>query len=411
MRKKQVRLTMFMVLVGILFTFGLSYAQTPPTLLVVVRASDDSLWKMICDETACSSFSSFPGLFRYQPTVTWDETAQEWVLVGTASNNTIWMSTFDKNGNFNNDWAPLPGLTPSPAGASAGTPRGVTRTVNCPTQSLQAEINAANPGDVINVTGTCNENITFLHEKQRITIDGGNVATINGPSSSNSTVMVRGANGIVIQNFTITGGARGIQLWRGASATINHNTIQSTGGQGIVVGSSSHGVIKNNTIQNNPGTGIMVEENSQVRIGFDTTSDSTSSPNTIQNNGQNNGGRGILVWKGSTAWIVGNTIASNGSDGIGVMRLSEATISSNTINANAGSGIYVSHNSGITLGEDNPTNFLGYPNYTTSNNTEYGIRCSMGAYVRGHLGSSNQINGNSGQQTISSNCPQDLTTP
>jgi len=173
MRKKNFGL---MVLVGLfifVLGFGLSYAQNPPTLLVVVRADDDSLWKMTCDEVACTPFEWFPGQFRYQPTVGWDETAQEWVLVGTAAVGTIWMSTFDNQGNFNDDWKQVPGITPSPAGVAGGTPRGITRTVNCPTQSLQTAIDASNPGDVINVTGTCNENVTILHEKQRITLDGG----------------------------------------------------------------------------------------------------------------------------------------------------------------------------------------------------------------------------------------------
>ena len=40
---------------------------------------------MTCDEVGCSPFSGFPGMFRYQPTVTWDEKAEEWVIVGTAS--------------------------------------------------------------------------------------------------------------------------------------------------------------------------------------------------------------------------------------------------------------------------------------------------------------------------------------
>jgi len=328
--------------------------------------------------------------------------------VGVAAANSIWMATFDKQGNFNNNWQSVPGATPSPAGVAGGTPKAVTRTVNCPGQSLQAAVDSAKAGDVINVTGTCDENVTILHEKQRITLDGGNVATLNGTIATSPTVMVRGGNGILIQNFTITGGARGVQLWRGASATINHNTIQSTAGQGIVIGSSSHGVIKNNTIQNNPSLGILVEENSQARIGFDTTSDSTSSPNTIQNNGS----RGIQVWKGSTAWILNNTIYQNNGGGIGVFRLSEATISSNTINFNTGNGINVGQNSGIQLGEDNPANFIGYPNMTTVNNLGYGIQCTMGGYVRGHLGNSpNQINGGAGQLDINTNCPQSLVTP
>src|SRR4030042_386788 len=109
MRKKQVGRTVSVVLISILLVFGLSWAQNPPTLLVVVRGLDNTLWKMTCDEVACTPWANFLGELGYPPTVTWDETAQEWVVVGTALNNTIWMGTFDKQGNFNNDWQQLPG--------------------------------------------------------------------------------------------------------------------------------------------------------------------------------------------------------------------------------------------------------------------------------------------------------------
>lgn len=118
MKKRQAGFMVFGFLFFILLSFGLSWAQNP-TMLIVVRSEIDTLWKMTCDEVGCSPFSSFPGLLRYQPTVTWDEATQEWVVVGTASDNTIWMSTFDNQGNFNNDWHPLPGMTPSPAGLSS----------------------------------------------------------------------------------------------------------------------------------------------------------------------------------------------------------------------------------------------------------------------------------------------------
>ncbi|NWG04286.1 MAG: tail fiber domain-containing protein [Syntrophaceae bacterium] len=130
MKEKHVGKMVLAVLFFVFLSFGLSWGQNPPVLLVVVRALDDTLWKMTCDEVACSPFSSFPGLFRYQPTVTWDEGAQEWVIVGTASDNTIWMATFNKNGSFNNDWQSLPGLTPSPAGAS-GSFYGVLGKLSC----------------------------------------------------------------------------------------------------------------------------------------------------------------------------------------------------------------------------------------------------------------------------------------
>jgi hypothetical protein len=118
MREKHVCNMVLAVLFLVLFSFGLSWGQNPPTLLVVVRASDDSLWKMTCDEAGCSQFANFPGRVGSQPTVTWDEKAQEWVIVGTASDNSIWMASFNKNGTFNNDWVSVPGRTPSPAGTS-----------------------------------------------------------------------------------------------------------------------------------------------------------------------------------------------------------------------------------------------------------------------------------------------------
>ena len=43
MREKHGCKVVLAVLFLVLFSFGLSWAQTPPTMLVVVRASDDSL--------------------------------------------------------------------------------------------------------------------------------------------------------------------------------------------------------------------------------------------------------------------------------------------------------------------------------------------------------------------------------
>ena len=284
---------------------------------------------------------------------------------------------------------------------------GQTIAVNCPGQSLQAAVNTAQPGDIINVTGTCNENITILEDKTRLTLDGQNVATINGSVNAN-TVAIQG-KGILIQNFTINGGSYGVLERRTASAIINHNIIQNATQWGISMSMGSFAIITNNTIQNN-ANGIYIGDTSNGRIGFATTSDSAPSPNTIQNNG----GYGIEVMRGASAHIVSNTIAGNGSDGIGVFRLSQADIDGNTINNNTGNGINVGTNSGIQLGENNPgTNFFYQPNTTTVNNLGYGINCGMGAYVQGHLGSTNQIMGNSGQTTNPwpGSCPQSLVTP
>jgi parallel beta-helix repeat protein len=280
-----------------------------------------------------------------------------------------------------------------------------TRTVTCPGESLQAAVGAANPGDTINVTGTCSENVTIDNKKINLTLDGQNVATINGPDSGIATLIVRGTN-IVIRNFEITGGASGVFLRQGAEAVINNNNIHNTTRSGISM-EQSFAAIKSNNIHNNPGDGIFVSDNSAALIGVDGTNNTSPSPNTIQNNGN----RGIVITRTSNARIVSNIISGNTNDGIVVARASQADIASNTINSNGGNGISVSQNSGIELGEDNPVTFYDQPNVTTVNNVNFGIGCSLGGYVKGHLGSVNQINGVAGQTSIAGNCPLNLVTP
>ena len=286
-----------------------------------------------------------------------------------------------------------------------------------------AAFNSANPGDTISVTGSCSENILVRNEKTRIVLNGNNSASINGPSSATPTIRVRG-KGIAILNFTsLSGGSNVISVERGGNAVIRDNTIQNAGSRGVVVTQFGFAVITNNTIQNNPSDGILINSGSSAHIGFDQTSDVAASPNTIQGNGS----RGIQVTRGSIARIYGNTIQNNANDGVGVFRNSTVDLSSNTIenngtsfgtgcngNSNGCNGVSAAHNSHVNLGEDNPVDFTDQPNITdpAKKNGNFGIRCVAGANIRGHLGSSNQLNGNQGQfgggssaDTFGGNCP------
>ncbi len=276
--------------------------------------------------------------------------------------------------------------------------------VACPVDSLQAAVEIAQPGDFVMVSGTCNENVLIRNDTQRIAIQANGSATLNGPSSSEPTLNVRGKS-VVIQGFTITGGSRGVQVNRNSNAVITDNTIQATGGDGVIVDELAFAVIKNNVIQNNPGNGILVSENAVARIGFLHPEDTAASPNTINNNG----GRGIMVSRSSSARIIGNTISNNTSDGILVTRNAQADIASNAIDANGGSAVNVSENGSVIMGEPSPTNFFQQPNTTTSNNAGYGIRCDQGGAVRVVLGSTNQVNGAAGQLNLSASCPFNLS--
>lgn len=106
-------------LLGLLGASG-SFAAEPDQL-IVVRSSDNTLWKATCTALVCSSFSKIPGLFLSQPTVTWSEHVQRWFVWGTGTDSRVWRASFDRLGAFLNDWSvPVAGSTPSPPAAAGG---------------------------------------------------------------------------------------------------------------------------------------------------------------------------------------------------------------------------------------------------------------------------------------------------
>jgi parallel beta-helix repeat protein len=302
------------------------------------------------------------------------------------------------------------GFQPSLQGASDGfiarfssdlrAASAATVSVNCASASLQAAVDGALPGSTISVTGTCNESILIRNEKQRLTLDGGGVATINGTSSAAPVVNVRG-KGILIQNFTIIGGGNGIHVNRGSNAVIHNNIIQNTGGSGVVVDELSFAVLTNNITRNNAGAGIVVSQSSAARIGFNSDAETVSSGNTIQNNGAG----GIIVSSGASARIIGNHIISNTGDGVFVGRDAQSDLAGNAISGNDGDGIEVAENSTLQLGVDSGTGIFEVFNTTTSPNTEFGIRCTDGGSVDGRQGT---LIGAGGAASLDGTCSNSL---
>jgi len=304
---------------------------------------------------------------------------------------------------------------------SAGEAVGVT----CPGESLQTAINAASSGDIISVTGICNENIDIT--KFGITIDGNNSAEIHASDATKPAVLIR-ANQVIVRKFhSIQGGQdgvyvatsigsiifnntiqsngrTGVYVFSGGAPTINANTITNNVSSGILVLGNGYAFITNNTITNNPGDGIYVTESSAARIGFSSPSQTTASPNTITLNG----GDGIVVTRASNGWIVGNTISDNVGNGVTVEKSSHAGISANTIDHNGVDGIWVGQGSGANLGTDTGTGIFDAPNTTNTNNTNRGLECSDGGYIDGRLGTLNGVNG---KKSITRGCVNSLIPP
>ena len=250
-------------------------------------------------------------------------------------------------------------------------------------------LSSAKPGDTVLVSGTCRESVFVQAEQSRIVLNGQRKATIQHPGGdppagpARHAVYIRGRM-ITVTGFRITGGDDGIHLSGPAHAVIDGNVIVQNKGRGILIDKGSVAQIVNNTVTGNGGVGIQITERSYARIGFLIPPDSMPSPNTIENNG----GGGIRIERSSNAWIVANVILRNKSHGIAVDRSSEADITANTINANDGDAIVATHNSGVSLQSSGSLRREG-PNRTdpTLRNRGVGIRCEIGGYVDGPLGS------------------------
>src|SRR5262245_31576261 len=127
------------------------------------------------------------------------------------------------------------GLGPSVVAQSQNGPNNGWASVDCdkePSGALQRAIDRATPGQTIQVSGTCYENVEIRPGKNLITLDGGGNGAVHGADVNVNTIQIRGPQGITIRGLTVSGGRAGIDISRGATALIDGNTIENTGRNG-----------------------------------------------------------------------------------------------------------------------------------------------------------------------------------
>jgi parallel beta-helix repeat protein len=274
--------------------------------------------------------------------------------------------------------------------------------------SLQRAVDVARPDTTILVSGTCNENVVIRPEKNRITLDGGGSAAINGVVANLPTVSIQGRD-ITIRGFAVTGGADGIEVARGGAALIDGNVVRGNGNFGISLVQDASATIVNNVVRENTNAGIAISSSSSAWIGFVSFQDAAPSANQITDNGQQRGGNGIVVRRGSNAVIAGNTLSNNTGNGIRITESSYARVSANTIDANQQNGIAVEQGSGLVASLPPPPGqaetWFTAPNVTTLNNAGFGVRCQIGGYTDGRLGT---LNGVSGSKSYVEGCIDSL---
>ena len=286
---------------------------------------------------------------------------------------------------------------------TAAQTRAAMVTVDCGNgEAVGPKLGDLRPGDVVVVQGTCRENLLLQPELLRITIDGQGKATIQAPDAQRPAIQVLGRE-VTIKGVTVTGGLFGIAINRGATAVIDYNTVRDAAHSGIEVSQDSFARIINNTVEHNQQNGIFVLGSSSAHIGVLSTGDTVASPNVIRDNGAD----GIKVLRASTARIIGNTLSGNRGNGLTVQQASHAEVAGNTFNGNGQCGIRVTGNSGADLA-DSAMRLVEHPNATTVANEMFGIRCEMGAYMDGRVGS---LKGRRGVKDVSDKSCIDRSAP
>jgi len=231
--------------------------------------------------------------------------------------------------------------------------------------TIQAGIDAANPGDTVMVAaGIYNENIT-LKSGVKLQGSGTDFTTIDG-GSNGSVVKMSGISDVTISGFTITNGlgdgqdyyyadnGGGIAVYECSNIMIRDNIItqnRAEGGHadggGIMICKCSGDIdILNNSITDNYaqhwGGGISIQGTFNVRIKDSDISDNNASL-----------GGGISLWEGDPA------------EG------ASARIDQNWITNNQGDGIYIGDDCSALIGGelDSANNIIGNTEYAVYNDS------------------------------------------
>lgn len=246
------------------------------------------------------------------------------------------------------------------------TSRALSNVIRVPAnyQTIQAAINAANPGDSIIVAPgvyyehvIVNKTLSLIGETKETTIIDG----------SRTSIVVRiSADNVNLSEFTIRhSGQRpwtdsGVFFTFGSVNCIVNNSIVMGNYHGVFFESSTGNTLSSSNVSSNSGRGIILESSSR----------NTISANFVSQNEQDNG---IDLFDSTNNEITRNTVSANGWAGIYLVASPSNIITENTVSNNSVVGIHLEESSNNVLYRNNllhnGLNDEGQLNNSTSTNT------------------------------------------
>ena len=196
--------------------------------------------------------------------------------------------------------------------------------------SIQAAINASEPGDTIEVySGTYFENVNV---NKQLILRGVDTGDGNPMVNGNGDAITLNADGITLDGFTAINAS---SPYAGINVISNNNMISgntaSDNYRGIELSSSNNNTLSSNTVSNNSNTGITLWY---------------SSNNTLSGNTASNNYLGIFLYSASNNTLSSNTVSNNLHAGICLSSSSNNTLSS-SIFTNDGLSVYYSYKNNI----------------------------------------------------------------
>jgi len=201
----------------------------------------------------------------------------------------------------------------------------------------------------LTVSGSCKGNFV-IQSMDRLTLITNKGASITDRSNLTLAVVdIEDSHSVIVQGFTINGGAQGISCSTASVCYVTGNTIQGRDGSrfGVFVVRGSRAFLESNVIQN-WARGAFIDQSAEVFSSNDVIQGNGGSAIVVINRSYfealnshlDNNGFGIEAG-GSGVFIGGGSISNNSTDGIRVLAASEAIFQGPTITGNGEVGIKV----------------------------------------------------------------------